>query len=85
MDIRKSLEILEVNHQVTMDEAKQAYKDLVNVWHPDRFNEKPRLRERAEKKLQEINLAYETLEAYLGAKEALKPGQTASRQGHEEN
>ncbi len=84
MDIRKSLEILEVNHQVTMDEAKQAYKDLVNVWHPDRFNESPRLRERAEKKLQEINLAYETLETYLVSKEARKPGLAVPRQGYGE-
>lgn len=72
MDIRKSLEILELDHLPTLDEAKQAYKDLVNVWHPDRFNENARLRERAEKKLKEINLAYETVETYLISKRARK-------------
>jgi len=80
MDIRKSLEILELDHEPGLDEAKQAYKDLVNVWHPDRFNENPRLRERAEKKLKEVNLAYETVETHLISKETRNEAQM---EGHE--
>jgi len=33
----------------------------VNVWHPDRFSANPRLKHKAEEKLKEINVAYETV------------------------
>ncbi len=85
MDIRRSLEILELDHPPTPDEAKQAYKDLVNVWHPDRFNENPRLRERAGQKLKEINLAYETVEAYLISRETRKPTQAEDLEGYKDH
>lgn len=65
MDIRRSFEILELSPGADMDEARQAYKDLVNIWHPDRFSQNPRLKNKAEKKLKEINAAYEAVEAYL--------------------
>lgn len=51
-----------------MDEAKQAYKDLANIWHPDRFSRNPRLKQRAERKLKEINEAYETVKSFLSSK-----------------
>lgn len=96
MDIRTCLEILELDHPPTQEEAKQAYKDLVNVWHPDRFSGNPRLRERAEKKLKEINIAYETLLARLesgstqnlGSQEEGTPhekGPEAARQNQDSN
>jgi len=39
MDIRRCLDILELDRDATIYKAKQAYKDLVNVWHPDRFSQ----------------------------------------------
>ena len=39
-------------------EIKHAYRDLVKVWHPDRFAHDPALRRKAEEKLKEINEAY---------------------------
>ncbi|TET82078.1 MAG: hypothetical protein E3J46_14350, partial [Desulfobacteraceae bacterium] len=54
------------------DEVKQAYKDLVNIWHPDRFSTKPRLKQKAEKKLKEVNQAYETLKSLLPSKPGLE-------------
>lgn len=65
MDIRRSYEILELNHAATEAEARQAYKDIVNVWHPDRFCNNPRLKQKAEIKLKEVNEAYETVKAFL--------------------
>ena len=61
MDIRRCLEILELDHNPSPAAIRQAYKDLVNVWHPDRFIHNQRLREKAEKKLKDINAAYHTL------------------------
>jgi len=65
MDIRRSFEILELHYAATEAEARQAYKDIVNVWHPDRFCNNPRLKQRAEKKLKEVNEAYETVKDFL--------------------
>jgi DnaJ-class molecular chaperone len=65
MDIRKCYEILELRPGYVEDDLKQAYKDLVQVWHPDRFAHNPRLREKAEDKLKQINTAYEVLDQAL--------------------
>jgi DnaJ-like protein len=43
------------------EEIRQAYRDLVRVWHPDRFVNDPRLRLIAEEKLISINQAYTRL------------------------
>ncbi len=42
-------------------EIKQAYRDLVLVWHPDRFPNNHRLQKIAEEKIKEINTAYDKL------------------------
>ena len=47
----------------SMEELKTAYRDLVKVWHPDRFAGNPRLQRKAQEKLKEINLAYERLQS----------------------
>ena len=72
MDIKRCFEILELNPDASPDEVKQAYKDLVNIWHPDRFSNNPHLKEKAEKKLKEVNQAYETLKSLLPSKPGLK-------------
>jgi len=56
--------VLEVEPWATPDEVKLAYRDMVNVWHPDRFSNNQRLRERAEEKLKIINNAYDKLKDY---------------------
>ena len=68
MEIKKCFEILELDPNASVDEAKQAYKDIVNVWHPDRFSHNSRLKEKAEEKLKEINVAYETVNSLLSSK-----------------
>jgi DnaJ-class molecular chaperone len=69
MDIRKCFEILELRPNATLDEAREAYRDIVNVWHPDRFSNNPRLKHKAEEKLKLANLAYETVKDYMAFKE----------------
>jgi len=53
--------ILEIRPGVPRNAIRQAYRDLVKVWHPDRFAQDPRLQDRAQEKLKEINQAYEIL------------------------
>ncbi|EFK12298.1 DnaJ domain protein [delta proteobacterium NaphS2] len=69
MNIRRAFEILEIDADATQDEARQAYKDLVAVWHPDRFSHNPRLKNKAEEKLKEANLAYETAKQFFSTKQ----------------
>lgn len=57
-------QVLEIEPGASQAEIKQAYKDLTSVWHPDRFLNNPRLRQKAENKLKEINVAYEFLKSY---------------------
>jgi tetratricopeptide (TPR) repeat protein len=72
MDIRQYYDILELDPGVSSEDVARAYKDLVNVWHPDRFSGIPRLRIRAENKLKEVNEAYEKLQSYLSELEQSK-------------
>jgi hypothetical protein len=54
--------ILSLEPGCTPEQVREAYKDLVKVWHPDRFANDERLREKAARRLQEINQAYALLQ-----------------------
>ena len=54
--------ILAVDPQAPPAQVRQAYLDLVKVWHPDRFEHDPRLREKAVRTLQDINDAWAVLQ-----------------------
>lgn len=60
-DLSKAYELLGVKPGVSSRELKAAHRDLAKVWHPDRFVHDPRLQEKAQEKLKEINEAYELL------------------------
>ncbi len=53
--------MLDLDPSASPAEVKQAYRDLVQVWHPDRFAHDSRLQRRAHVKLQAINDAYARL------------------------
>ncbi|MEQ1885806.1 MAG: DnaJ domain-containing protein [Bryobacteraceae bacterium] len=59
----RSLEILQLKPGASPAEIRQAYLDLVQVWHPDRFVGNERMHRRAEEKLRELNEAYRLLES----------------------
>lgn len=57
-------QILDLKPGASKHEVKQAYKDLIVVWHPDRFAHNPRLQQKAQEKVKEINAAYAFLKSY---------------------
>jgi tetratricopeptide (TPR) repeat protein len=61
VDARRLYEILQLAPGAQPDRVRRAYRDLVKAWHPDRFAGNPRLQREAEKKLKELNDAYEQL------------------------
>ncbi len=63
----EALEVLALRPGATPVQIKEAYRDLVKVWHPDRFGSDARLRVKAEEKLQRINEAYRVLQGDAGA------------------
>ena len=60
-ELDKYYELLGVRPGTSGRELKDAYRDLAKVWHPDRFSHDPRLQQKAQEKLKEINEAYERL------------------------
>jgi curved DNA-binding protein CbpA len=62
-ELREFYTVLGVAPGASAHELKESYRDLAKVWHPDRFAHDPRLRQKAEEKLKEINEAYDRLTA----------------------
>ena len=60
-DIFTCYRILDLEAGASLEEVKRSYRELVKVWHPDRFRGDPKLQAKAEEKLKWINLAYERL------------------------
>lgn len=52
---------LEVSPTATQEEIKKAWREQLQVWHPDRFNHNPSLLRKAEERSKLINEAFEVL------------------------
>ena len=54
----KWLKVLGLASGATEQAIREAYRDLVKVWHPDRFGTDARLRQKADEKLRDLNAAF---------------------------
>jgi len=61
MEPRRAYRVLGLPEGARPDEVKVAWRDLAQVWHPDRFPADSRLRAKAEANLKRINEAFESL------------------------
>jgi len=68
INIQKCFKTLELDQDASLAEAKQNYKKLVTIWHPDRFYNDPQKLTLAGEKLKEINLAYNEVKIFLAAR-----------------
>ena len=81
MDFNRAYKVLGLYPGASKDEVKRAYRDMAQVWHPDRFEHNERLAQKAQKNLKRINEAFELLEDYEPPPDAPRPsrlGQTFS-------
>jgi hypothetical protein len=65
MDLETAFKILEVNENSKLSEIKQAYRDLIAIWHPDRHTGNARLQKIAEEKTKQLNAAYDYIRLHL--------------------
>ena len=72
-ELSRYFDALEVRRGASLEEIKRAYRDLVQVWHPDRYAHNPRLRAKAEEKLKNLNEAYQRISAYTERSNANTP------------
>jgi nucleotide-binding universal stress UspA family protein len=67
MRLERLLELFDLERGFTHEDLDQAHRDLVQVWHPDRYASNARLQQKAEEKLKDINRAYALLKAFLSS------------------
>lgn len=60
-DLRPAYELFKVEPDAGHEELKAAYEELASAWNPKRFADHPEWKEKAEKKLDIINKAYEMI------------------------
>ncbi len=58
-------QVLEIDQSTPYAEIKKAYRDLVKIWHPDRFSHDVRLQEKCQKRTQNLNEAFHHLDSLL--------------------
>ena len=73
MSLEKYYGVLGLKPDASEQEVKNAYRDLAKVWHPDRFAHDPRLQQKAQEKLKEINEAYEEINSPASGRRARRP------------
>ena len=61
VELSKCYQLLGISPGASAQELKTAHRDMAKVWHPDRFSHDPRLQQKAQEMLKEINEAYDQL------------------------
>ena len=63
-EILQCYALLGIQHTATPEEVKKAYRNMVKIWHPDRYINNLALKAKAEVEIKKINQAYATIKAY---------------------
>ena len=62
-EINRCYRALELEPGASLEQVKQAWREMVKVWHPDRFPNDAKMQRKAQERLKDINGAYEILRA----------------------
>lgn len=81
MNRTEALRILGLTEDATPEEIKTAYKETVQILHPDRFASNKKLQERATEQFKNLQDAYEFLNSAKGARKAGSSGSSAGGAG----
>ena len=60
----RDYQMLELDRDASWDDVRLNYKRLVNRWHPDRFNTRPREQQHAQGRFIEVTKSYNNLRAF---------------------
>lgn len=69
--LENHLKTLELSSTASWDEIQSSYRDLIKVWHPDRYSHDEKLKERAERKTKLIIEAFHSLKPYYKRTEVI--------------
>jgi curved DNA-binding protein CbpA len=75
-----ALHILGLDSNASYREIESTYRLMVKVWHPDRFQTDPKLREAADEKLKSINAAHAYLASLPQTKARKRPARKPAPQ-----
>lgn len=78
MNRTEALRILGLDDDATPDDIKTAYKETVQILHPDRFASNKKLQDRATEQFKNLQEAYDYLTSGRGARAAARSGGAAS-------
>src|SRR2546430_3856823 len=78
-EIRRCYQVLEIEVGSSEEAVKTAYRELVKVWHPDRFPNDPKLQERANFKSKELNRAFHLIKVFLSELDAERKNTVADQ------
>jgi hypothetical protein len=70
VDYETAKSILEITSKTSKDEARQIYRELLQVWHPDKYANNAALQERATEKIKILNEAWYVYSNYVSDPEA---------------
>ena len=79
-DVARAFQILGVEGDATAEGVEEAYQDLKAVWDPDRFADNPELYEKAERKLAQIEQAYQFLIEHLAQEQTREESTFSDRE-----
>ncbi len=78
MNRTEALRILGLDEDATSDDVKTAYKETVQILHPDRFASNKKLQERATEQFKNLQEAYEYLTSGKGSRASASKEQGSS-------
>jgi hypothetical protein len=83
-DIERCYRLFELEPGAGAEAVKQAYRELLMVWHPDRFAE-AKFQQRATEKTKALNEAYRKITAYLSGACTESPASAKARAATEDD